>query len=508
MEKTGGYEPNNGPTVQGYFTPDKLENKPSIKQRIFGTKNLSKEGYAILYDRSGRVDTIRSKVIMDPSASKEKAVMKKGKFVPVRIGDENQTGKVYLDVKSLALKLNLSKSGVLMASKTGNLEKMLKARGAADAKETITKKTVDEGARIDKTDQIQRLWQNHGQQWLQESIATRQLNPDGAIKLSRKIFKELPNSLTVVVNATTKQQTVFIHTHQKNEKGDNILGQGAEKAYKSLVPMDPKVGQTVVGMWMMGGTKPTEECARQVKYHQEFKGVGTPILHSFHNYKKDPNAPRTVQRLGLIAKSYRNDVGKLIESKEVSAQKGPRFNLEGMKQVGNAWGRMVSKGYCHCDIKPDNIFYNTVEGKEQGAAGGKSEEMEAVLGDYGAVYQFNTSRPLSNLHKMEGTIDYHAPERKDYDAIAKGSINIRRKFGMKPAEFIVAGDVYALGLTFYEWHTKNSIINEEGRNEFKLFQQHEPQDKGSMEHLIWSMVQTKPKNRPTANEFLRRLNSL
>lgn len=109
------------------------------------------------------------------------------------------------------------------------------------------------------------------------------------------------------------------------------------------------------------------------------------------------------------------------------------------------------KKIIHRDIKPHNIFL-----KKNGLI---------KIGDLGLSIQFNNKRELDKKNEIAGTINYMSPE-------------------MKTGKYDEKTDIYSLGMTFYQFISKNNIYSKE------------------FSTLIKSLYETDKNKRPSAEEIL------
>lgn len=325
-------------------------------------------------------------------------------------------------------------------------------------------------------------------------------NPDSALKISRKVFKELPNSLSLLRDKITHEWKLFIHTHTTPEtKRENIIGMGGEKKFKELIPLDISVGKTVVGMWLMGGVQPARECIRQIGLHRLFRGVGTPVVHSLHNYKNVNAQGYTAHKVDLIMKGYSLDGGAIVKGEEMNPEGYQVLMKKVMIQITTALVRMISLGYCHLDIKPENFFISLLKDEE-------TTDIEATLGDFRTVFNFN-EKNVKELYSYESTERYLPPEASDYFGIRDEIVDVQKKYKVSDSDFIIARDIYALGISFYEMYNKVDIADPINRANLDVFVTNEPSDKKSIDHLIWEMIRPEPRERPKPIDILIHLNT-
>lgn len=146
--------------------------------------------------------------------------------------------------------------------------------------------------------------------------------------------------------------------------------------------------------------------------------------------------------------------------------------------------------FVHCDIKLGNVLLN------------KQERLHAFFTDFSFTRPMNTEKRY-----LQGTFEMISPEVFFLILCNEKSVECL---------FHGARDIFALGLTLYSalkgiphrWQllmrTVKCNSNEENINEVYKYvreekQNPEPQNKGSLEHLIWQMLATRPEKRITAD---------
>lgn len=147
-----------------------------------------------------------------------------------------------------------------------------------------------------------------------------------------------------------------------------------------------------------------------------------------------------------------------------------------MKSLLTSLKELHDSGFVHRDIKPANILVDKVVNEN-----GKKKLIYAI-GDFGLATHKDDS---SGLFSPAGTPGYLPPET--------GCINGELIGDFKPYKSFEAakkGDIFALGLTFYERLGKEL-------NKFDRKKASEAED------LIVTMLDDDPKSRPTVDEALR-----
>lgn len=259
--------------------------------------------------------------------------------------------------------------------------------------------------------------------------------------------------------------------------------------------------------------EPTEEedYSREIDYTARFQGEGIIKQHSYVNLKdgqrvqemevtqytfKDIPGAReefSVQNLSQLSKAMRD--GKLTEEEEIQA-------LGILQDSANGLNRIHQMGYTHYDIKGDNI--------------GVTKEGKGVLLDFGT-----TCREYNDPQKsFAGTFHFIAPE-----VFLHGETENWNLLNSK-------ADIFSFGMTLVQFtgrkvfdhpfhqlsqFPKNMKLDspparqmtmamkyEEIKNEYLQTYQ-EPDDKQSLEHLIWECTRFDPKERPTAAQLAEKL---
>lgn len=145
------------------------------------------------------------------------------------------------------------------------------------------------------------------------------------------------------------------------------------------------------------------------------------------------------------------------------------------KQVCNGIKAMHSRNIAHLDIKPENIFLNTVN--------------DVVVGDFGSSFQWSKVEPRK--FGVCGTTFYCAPE-------------VKKNSSYSPAE----ADIWSLGVLLHVlftgyWpfaaKTQSKLLKKISRGEITLLSDKIPDD---VEPLIVHMLSVSPNDRPTIYEVL------
>jgi serine/threonine protein kinase len=182
---------------------------------------------------------------------------------------------------------------------------------------------------------------------------------------------------------------------------------------------------------------------------------------------------------------------ELLEGRSLAQviEQGERLSLSfcsrTLAQLADAVAQIHSQGIIHRDIKPENVML----------VGGDIGSQDVKLLDFGLARAPSLTR-LTRMGEILGTVTYLAPEQ------------ISRR------EVSTAGDVYAMGVVFYELLTlEKPFLGDTPGEIVKQILDAEPLDPsrfredlpGGLNQLVLEMVAKDPAARPEAAEVVRRL---
>lgn len=156
-----------------------------------------------------------------------------------------------------------------------------------------------------------------------------------------------------------------------------------------------------------------------------------------------------------------------------------------MSQLVDAVAKIHSRGIVHRDLKPENIMI--VDSEEKGPA--------AKLLDFGLAKTHSLTR-LTETGEILGTINYLPPERISHQ------------------DFSAAGDIYSLGVVFYEMVTvEKPFLGETPIDIIKQILEKDPVEPsrfrpelpGALSILIMGMMNKVPEKRPTEKMVLNEI---
>lgn len=157
-----------------------------------------------------------------------------------------------------------------------------------------------------------------------------------------------------------------------------------------------------------------------------------------------------------------------------------------MGQMVDAVAKIHSRGIVHRDLKPENIMILDTE----------NNEPAAKLLDFGLARTQSLTR-LTETGEILGTINYLPPERISHQ------------------DFSAAGDIYSLGVVFYEMFTvEKPFLGETPIDIIKQILEKEPVEPfsfrpdipGDLNTLIMEMMNKEPGKRPSEDVVLTRVN--
>lgn len=230
-----------------------------------------------------------------------------------------------------------------------------------------------------------------------------------------------------------------------------------------------------------------EELMEDESSRQRFKQEGTIIDKLTH-----PHIVKVFERGEYKGKLYiameylqgKTLAQKIREEGKIDLAEG----LDIMKQVTDALAFIHSKNIVHRDLKPANIMLIRQDGRSNGVS----------LLDFGvALMKFQTR--LTQTGMLVGTIHYAAPEQ------------------ITDNLYSAAGDVYSLGIIFYEMlvgrppfpqETITALVEKILDEAPKAPDQFHPEIPGELNHLIMQMLSKEPAQRPAAGEVLSALKKM
>ena len=160
-----------------------------------------------------------------------------------------------------------------------------------------------------------------------------------------------------------------------------------------------------------------------------------------------------------------------------------------MAQMVDAVAKIHSKGIVHRDLKPENIMIlDTLDNEDN--------KPTAKLLDFGLAKTRSLTR-LTETGEILGTINYLPPERISHQ------------------DFSAAGDIYSLGVVFYEMFTvEKPFLGETPIDIIRQILEKEPVEPssfrpdipGDLSALIMEMMNKEPGKRPTEEVILTHVN--
>lgn len=181
---------------------------------------------------------------------------------------------------------------------------------------------------------------------------------------------------------------------------------------------------------------------------------------------------------------------KLIKQRKLSLEE----SVEIASQIGLALAYMHSKGIAHRDVKPDNVLFRSAP-----ATNGR---IEPVLVDFGIAAK------LERVGLQAGSIYYMSPERL---LVVRGQVAPERHIDQ------AAADVYSLGAMLYqmltgrrpfEGRSHDSITTAILHSDPALPRQINAEVSTELEELLMATLSKTPASRPTADDFVARLDQL
>jgi serine/threonine-protein kinase len=254
-----------------------------------------------------------------------------------------------------------------------------------------------------------------------------------------------------------------------------FIGQGAGSLIYAV--SQPQSNQIYALKHVVRRTDKDERFIQQLEAEYE---VGRSVHHPGLRRSIDMKLNRT----GLLRKvSEAALVLELFDGQPLETHPPRRMSAvcDVFAQVAKALGALHHAGYCHCDLKPNNILVNN------------AGEVKVI--DLGQACKLNTKK-----QRIQGTPDYIAPEQVKCDAVT------------------VRTDVYNLGATLYWVLTgKNvptlfTVAKSGGANAFLVDDgiptplELNPKTPETLSNLVMECVRVNPAKRPgDMSDLARRL---
>ena len=268
------------------------------------------------------------------------------------------------------------------------------------------------------------------------------------------------------------------NSHPRSLFGYEVLefiGQGAGSLIYAV--SQPQSSQIYALKHVVRRTDKDERFIQQLEAEYE---VGRAVHHPGLRRSIDLKLNRT----GLLRKvSEAALVLELFDGQPLETHPPRRMSAvcDVFAQVAKALGALHHAGYCHCDLKPNNILINN------------AGEVKVI--DLGQACKLNTKK-----QRIQGTPDYIAPEQVKCDAVT------------------VRTDVYNLGATLYWVLTgKNvptlfTVAKSGGENAFLVDDriptpiELNPKTPETLSNLVMECVRVNPAKRPgDMSDLARRL---
>ncbi len=330
----------------------------------------------------------------------------------------------------------------------------------------------------------------------------------GNIKLSRKEFEALPTSITL-----NTQGEIFVHARSLQAVSGRIhqtlFGEGQFKKVKAAVQFSTGNVVARAVTKKTGNAKADEQAAKTIQREGAF-------------YKLLENHPNVVKAHGAVLLGYENRKGMMLDVYEGGVDELLAGDPEAinedtvpsmMMQMADVMTYVHKRSYVHRDIKTDNFLFK----KDETIPGG----IKVFLGDPGLA-----SSNIPN-DKMQGPCGYQPYIRPDFldserhEAVFQELLGSK---GMSDPQAVRAAnrtimersDVYALGCTFYAmqhggefppWSQApaESLRSLEGRADQEEHGYTEPEDAGSLDHLVWEMLTFDTRECPDMANVAKRL---